>query len=410
MLEKIKATASFIKERIKASPEIGIILGTGLGGLVSEIEIIDSIPYRMPTIDVGSECILMVSFLLKEDTNWAKAGHEIAWDQMLVHTPVKQQDVPEIKGRVSFSENENELTISGTKFKYLIDKKTGNFKSLQFDGTEYLESGPAFNVWRAPLSNDNDPWGSEQFKQRNFTPGLGRSIDNQLRTLGMRDLVSQVDEMEIYQKTGSELSVRIKAFSNTTQPANSKLHGWVGVSAFERNETWTFSADGNIELEQEIIPNGTMPDMLQKIGLQFKLPKQFSNVEWYGRGPFENYPDRKTGAKVGHYYSDADEMYVPYIFPEEYGNRCDTRWLKVQNAEGKGLMIKSDDLLNFSLHKYSDDNLDRAVYTYQLQEAPNTILNVDFEVTGVGETATRQLQKYRVMPHAGKYQLTIKPF
>jgi beta-galactosidase len=86
------------------------------------------------------------------------------------------------------------------------------------------------------------------------------------------------------------------------------------------------------------------------------------------------------------------------------------RWLKVQNADGKGLMISSDELLNFSLHKYTTDNLDRAFYTYQLQESENTILNVDYEVTGVGETATRQLQRYRVLPKAGNYKLTIKPF
>ncbi len=372
--------------------------------------VIDSIPFRMPTLEVDAECMLAVSFVLKEKTNWAEAGHEIAWDEMRVQTPVKQKDITVLKGKVTFAENDKELTISGEKFKYVIDRKTGNFNSLEYDGLEYLEGGPVFNVWRAPLANDIDPWGSQQFQDRNFTPGFGRSIDNQLRTLGMRDLISEVDDIEIIQNTNTKLSVRIKAFSNTTQKANNKLTGYAGVSAFQRNETWTFFSDGTIELEQEIIPHGTMPDMLQKIGLQFHLPKQFSNVEWYGRGPFENYPDRKTGAKVGHYFSNADEMFVPYIFPQEYGNRCDVRWLKVQNAEGKGLMISGGDLLNFSLHKYSTDNLDRAVYTYQLQESPNTILNVDYEVTGVGGTAIRQLQRYRVMPHAGKYKLTIKPF
>jgi beta-galactosidase len=226
----------------------------------------------------------------------------------------------------------------------------------------------------------------------------------------MRDLISQVDEIEIMQKSESKIAVRIKAFSNSSQPSNSRMTGWTGVSAFQRNETWTFLSDGTIELEQEIIPHGPMPDMLQKIGLQFLLPKQFSDVEWYGCGPFENYPDRKTGAKVGHYLSNVNEMYVPYIFPQEYGNRCDVRWLKVKNAEGKGLMIRGDELLNFSLHKFTTDNLDRAIYTYQLKEAPNTILNVDYEVTGVGGTAIRQLQRYRVMPHSGKYKLTIKPF
>ena len=371
---------------------------------------IDSIPFRMPTIESGSECMLTVSFLLKEDRNWAKKGHEIAWDEMLVRTPVKPLEKKELYGKVSFFESENELTISGANFKYVIDKKTGIFSSLKYNDNEYLEGGPVFNVWRAPLANDIDPWGSQQFQERNFTPGFGRSIDNQLRTLGMRDLVQQVDEIEILQNTSSKLSVRIKTFSNTTQPANAKLRGWLGVSGFQRNENWTFLSDGTIELEQEIIPHGPMPDMLQKIGLQFQLPKQFSNVEWYGRGPFENYPDRKTGAKVGHYFSDAEEMYVPYIFPQEYGNRSDVRWLKVQNNQGIGLMISGGDLLNFSLHKFTTDNLDRAVYTYQLMEAPNTILNIDYEVSGVGGSAIRQLQRYRVMPHAEKYELKIKPF
>jgi len=110
------------------------------------------------------------------------------------------------------------------------------------------------------------------------------------------------------------------------------------------------------------------------------------------------------------YNSNANEMFVPYIIPQEYGNRTDVRWLKVQNEEGKGLLIKGDELLNFSLHKYSTDNLSRAMYSYQLEEAPHTILNVDYEVSGVGGTAIRQLQQYRVMPGVKKYRLTIKPF
>jgi beta-galactosidase len=153
-----------------------------------------------------------------------------------------------------------------------------------------------------------------------------------------------------------------------------------------------------------------MPEMLQKIGLQFQLPKEFNTVEWLGRGPFETYPDRKTGAKIGLYNSTADDMYVAYIIPQEYGNRTDVRWLKIKNDEGNGLMIKGNELINFSLHKYSTDNLSRAMYSYQLKESPNTIINVDYEVSGVGGTAIRQLQKYRVRPGVRNYKLTIKPF
>jgi beta-galactosidase len=369
-----------------------------------------AIDYRRPRIDSDKECVLQVSFVLKDDLNWAARGHEVAWEQFEVPADYYFVDEVESSNPIQTTENESQLTITGNNFQYIFDKKTGEFISLQFNGTEYLEGGPVFNVWRAPTANDIDPWGSYMFSGENRTPGYGRSIDNTLRTLGMRELISEVDDIEIVQLKENRVAVKIKAYSNSSLPANRRMQWGGNASAFERNEIWTISANGTIELEQEIVPHGPMPDMLQKMGLQFQLPKAFSSVEYYGRGPFENYPDRKTGAKVGFYQATADAMYVPYIIPQEYGNRSDVRWLKVQNKEGKGLLIKGDDLLNFSLHKYSTDNLSRAMYTYQLEDAPNTILNVDYEVSGVGGTAIRQLQKYRVRPHVGNYKLTIKPF
>ncbi|WP_340111325.1 glycoside hydrolase family 2 TIM barrel-domain containing protein [Maribellus mangrovi] len=369
-----------------------------------------SIDYRRLRIDSRQEAIMTVGFMLKEDKDWALKGHEIAWEQFKVPTDLFFVEDVEDDKEVNYSEDENQLIVSGTNFRYVLNKNTGELTSLQFKGTEYLKSGPVFNVWRAPTANDIDPWGNIMFSQSYRTPGYGRSIVNQLRTLGMRDLKTQVDEVEVIQLKEDEVKVSMKVFSNSSLSPNRRF-SWLGYfSAFERNETWTFSADGKIELEQEIIPNGPMPDMLQKLGLQFELPKSFNTVEYYGRGPFENYPDRKTGAKVSRYHSTVDSMYVPYIIPQEYGNRCDMRWLQVQNDEGKGLLIKGDDLLNFSLHKYSTDNLSRAMYTYQLQEAPNTILNVDYEVSGVGGTAIRQLQRYRVRPGIRTFKISITPF
>ncbi len=296
----------------------------------------DTIDFRIPQIDPGSECILMISFLLKENTNWAEAGHEIAWEQFKVPGIIDVKDERKDKGRLVVNETGNEIKINGSNFSYTFGKSTGEISSIQFNGKEYLKNGPRFNVWRAPLANDTDPWGSQQFQKRNFTPGLGRSIDNQLRTLGLKDLQVEVDEILVHQND-SKVIIRMKLFSVSTQLPGKRMTGGEGVSAFEQNNIWTILEDGTIELEQEIIPHGTMPDMLQKVGLQFQLPKEFSHVEWYGRGPFENYPDRKTGAKVGRYKSNADEMYVPYIIPQDYGNRSDVRWLKVLNDTGSGL-------------------------------------------------------------------------
>jgi beta-galactosidase len=380
------------------------------GNLFIELPAQQSGEFKIPFEweDSVGEKILLLSFKLKEDKNWAEAGHEIAWEQFILPSekPAKNETVA---GNVEVDETESEILLRGDNFNYRIDKNSGRFTSLQFDGKEYIEQGPEFMVWRAPIANDIDPWGSYMFEEGRMTPGYGRSIDNQLRTLGMRDLKVHVDDIQINVKN-EKVVIEIKAWSNSSLSANRRMQWGGNFSAFERNETWTISSDGTIDLEQEIIPHGPMPDMLQKAGLQFQLPKEFSKVEWYGRGPFETYPDRKTGAKVGVYNSDTDEMFVPYIIPQEYGNQTDVRWLKVQNEDGKGLLIKGNELLNFSLHKYSTDNLSRAMYSYQLNEAFNTILNVDYEVSGVGGTAIRQLQQYRVMPGVKKYRLTIKPF
>ncbi|MBN2637286.1 MAG: DUF4981 domain-containing protein [Prolixibacteraceae bacterium] len=370
---------------------------------------LDTISYRMPEIQEGLECILTVSFVLKEKTNWANEGFEVAWEQFIIPVPKLPKQQSENDTKLSVAENNNEIRISGSDFIYVFSKETGALKSIQKNGTEYLNGEPELKVWRPPLANDTDPWGAQHFTDRNFTPGFGRSIDNQLRTLGLKDLITQVDEIEVRQLP-SKVVVLIKQFSNSSLPANLKMNTWVNASAFEQNNTWTIFPDGTMELEQQIIPHGPMPDILQKVGLQFQLQKAFNSVDWYGRGPFETYPDRKTGAKIGFYQSNTDEMYVPYIIPQEYGNRTDTRWIKVLNGNGRGLYVKGDDFFNFSLRKHSDENIERAYYTYQLTESTATILNIDYEVTGVGDTANRQLQKYRVLPSVKSYKLTIKPF
>jgi beta-galactosidase len=264
-------------------------------------------------------------------------------------------------------------------------------------------------VWRAPLANDVDPWGSYKFYSNKMNPGFGRSIDNQLRTLGLRDLQTSVDEVS-FTNSSNGVKVKVKVWSTSSLDPKSIMYPRADYSAFERDEVWTIYTDGTLELDQEITPHGAMPEMLPKEGLQFKLPKTFNQVTWYGRGPYESYPDRKTGAKFGVYDSNADAMYEPYILPQDYGNRTDVRWVKVFDEKGKGLLISGDRSLNFSLHKYDTDNLSRAVYSYQLKEAPFTVLNIDHKVSGVGGTALRQLETYREKATSGRYQLRIKPF
>ncbi|MGB5434250.1 MAG: beta-galactosidase domain 4-containing protein, partial [Maribacter sp.] len=366
-----------------------------------------TIPFK--TKSTTGELILTIGFSLKEKERWATEGHEVAWEQFILEKGTVPQTIALEKKALNVEERPAELEISGDGFTYVFNKNDGKWTSLRYKGTEYLEGGPDFMVWRAPLANDVDPWGSYKFYSNKITPGYGRSIDNELRTLGLRDLKTSVDEVNFTNSTKG-VKVNVKVWSTSSLDPKLIMYPEADYSAFERDEIWTIHPDGTLELDQEVTPHGAMPEMLPKEGLQFQLPKAFNQVTWYGRGPFETYPDRKTAAKFGVYNSDADAMYEPYILPQDYGNRTDVRWVRIMNAQGKGLLISGDQAVNFSLHKYDTDNLSRAVYTYQLKEVPFTVLNIDHKVSGVGGTALRQLETYREKATSGRYRLTVKPF
>lgn len=131
-----------------------------------------------------------------------------------------------------------------------------------------------------------------------------------------------------------------------------------------------------------------MPEML-RYGTKVEIPGQFSKVTWYGRGPQENYSDRKTGAFVGLYESSVDELYFPYIRPQENGYRTDTRWVALQNEKGKGLLFIGEPMVCFSALNYSIDDLDQGIkknykHTNDLVKRDFVSLNLDYGQTGVG--------------------------
>lgn len=341
-----------------------------------------------------------ISFQLKEDKNWAKAGHEIAWEQFLFSTNKNESQAESTKRAPTIEIGEQQIQIKGEQFTYLIDANTGTFRSILFNGKELINECFDFSVWRAPLANDMDPWGSGEFTRTNYTPGLGRSIENQLRTLGLESPGHSVYSVAAEYLTDNKSRLKMVIFTATERMG----------TGFEENRTYDFLPDGTIDLSHKIIPHGDMPVLLPKTGLKFLLPEEFNQVEWYGRGPFETYPDRKTGAKVGIWQSSADTEYVPYLIPQDHGNKTDVRWLAVRNTEGQGFRVEAvSGLLNFSLHNYSTDNLTRAVYPFQLYKPGYLTLNVDYEVTGVGETARRQLAKYRVLPTTKNYRIKFVP-
>lgn len=357
--------------------------------------------YDKTLFDEDRDIWLTVSFRLKETCNWADAGHEIGWEQFqIVKAKNPTSGLLKKMSTPSIEINDREIHIQGEHFSYIIDKQRGAFTSMKIGQSELIRTGFDFSVWRAPLANDMDPWGSDEFTKSNFTPGMGRSIENQLRTLGMEYPDRHVTDITHGNLNGSAVSLKMKIF-NGSDGMN---------SGFEEIRSYLFYPDGTIDLTHTIIPHGEMPLLLPRKGLVFTIPDEFDQIEWYGRGPFETYPDRKTGAKTGLWKSNATNEYVPYLIPQDHGNKTDVRWLSLRNKDGQGFKVEaSGELLNFSLHLYDTDQLTRAVYPFQLYRPGYLTLNVDYEVSGVGETARRTLTKYRLQPSAKEYSIKLRP-
>jgi len=228
---------------------------------------------------------------------------------------------------------------------------------------------------------------------------MGSGQSNAWFAHGLDQLKTKADRFS-WTKHSEEIVVTIESHT-----ANADLS-----TAFENRFVYTISGSGKMTLDHTVTPCGKMPEWLPRMGVQLVLNQSFDQVKWYGRGPFETYPDRKTGAKIGTYSGSVAEQYEPYLIPQENSNKTDVRWTSLQNAQGLGVRISASEPFNFSALKVQSDNLSRAWYPFQLKPFDGITLNLDYALSGVGCTAISTLNKYRVTPSERKFQLVFEPY
>jgi len=180
---------------------------------------------------------------------------------------------------------------------------------------------------------------------------------------------------------------------------------------FHCDYVYTILSSGEVSVETHVLPDEGLP-FLPRIGLQMHLPEGYDQVAWYGRGPHETYVDRKEGAQVGVYRASVDEQFVPYIFPQENGNKTDIRWVMLANADGIGLHASADRLLEVSVHHYAPEDLTAARHPYQLVRRPEVVLHLDYGQSGLGSASCGpgRLEKYRLQPEEFRYSVRLRPF
>ena len=332
----------------------------------------------------GAEYWLKLSAKHRHGTMLLKQGHEVACAQVQVPVetgPAAMLDFNSLSG-LKVDDNDSAVNISGDDFDISISKITGTISSLIYGGRKIIENidgqvnGPVLNAFRAPTDNDKRIGGGIILSKR------------------------KVENVKVIRKTENMVQVRARVVCTSE-----KKEGFI--------HDCTFSVFGNgwVDLDNQIIP--IKADGLQlRMGLQMTLPEKLDKVTWYGRGPHENYIDRKTSADVGLYRRTAAGMYVPYPKPQETGNRTDVRWVLMSDKSDTGLLVSADETISFSALNYTAQDLAAAKHLNELNPRDEVILCVDYRQSGLGNGSCgpRVLDKYALNTEPVSYRFSLRPY
>lgn len=336
---------------------------------------------------------LNVSFALARDTAWAEAGHVVASAQLALPAPKRAKagqgtaDYP-----VGVEETLGGVKLSASGVEAAFDRATGMLVSLRRDGVERLARGPLLQLWRGATDNDGIKlWAGQDNK------ALGR-----WQKLGLeRGLDHRVEEFEVA-PPAADGSVTVTLIHAATTPLRKNWEDALHVHRY------TLHPDGRLAVENEFILAENYAD-LPRVGVRLDLVPGLRQLAYFGRGPFENYSDRKAAADLGLHEGTVAGEYVDYVMPQEHGHHTDTRWIEL-TSEGKNpalLAVEAATTLEFNATHFTAEDLYAAKHTTDLKARAETILYLDAAHRGLGTASCGPdaLERYRIP--AGKHTLAF---
>ena len=351
------------------------------------------IPVKKITFPQGTENFLKISFHLSSSTPWAAKGHETAWEQFdLPSKPVSRRKSARKTAELKSTETSEHLRLVSADFKLAFNKATGTISFMEYQGVKLIQKGPVFNAWRAPTDNDGIKLYPTRERWRLLAEWIEAGLDR-LKQSSVSFNIRRIDKDRA-----------VIAVENVFKPLHKN-------NGFRVNQEYQVTGSGEIAIYNKVTADKHLP-RLPRIGLTMSLPREFENIAWLGRGPHENYCDRKTGAPVGLYSCTVDEMYFPYIVPQENGNRSDVRRAEASNGRGTGLRIEAPELMNFSAMHYTANDLFKARHTCNLKPRKEVILNMDHKQRGLGGNSCGPdtLPEYDIFPGTFEFTLRFIPF
>lgn len=358
-----------------------------------------TLPYDYASLDANSEYFVTVQFLLGKDMPWAKKGYP----QMEEQLRVKGADVaaPSIAAvaktgkamKYQLDKAAKRASIMGENFQVAFDLNTGAIYSLKYGNQIIIKdgNGPQLDAYRAPTDNDagigyHNAW----FK--NGLYDLQHVVKSWTCTPNKKDGTYKLDfTVESQGKEGCDVN-----YGNRDRDPESCYNFEKNKRAltdadlkFTSRQIYTIYKDGSIEMQSAIGANRSKV-ILPRIGYSIVLPSELNQYDYYGRGPVNNYNDRKTSQFIGWYHSPVAEQGIMLPKPQAQGNREEVRWCAVTNSQQQGVVFISDSTMSASALPWSQQELTLAAHPYQLPKSSGTHLHLDAKVTGLGGASCGQ--------------------
>jgi len=343
------------------------------------------IPFKKPShIIPDADYQVRLSFTLRQKMPWAPQGFEVAWKQFNVpFTSAITAPVVHSTTTLKAAQVADGIVIEGkgaNPFQMKFDAQSGTLSEWKQNDTTLIDGhgyGPILSVYRAGMDNVS----SNGWKK-------------------LRHLKHTVKSLKITEKAKDHITVQ----SNTEYRASDKSSG------FNLLTRWMIWNDGSASYDCQITPFGSLPN-LPNIGVVLKLNKQLEHLTWYGRGPFESYPDRKWAAQIGRHTSTVSDTYVPYPFPQEHGNMEDVRWVALTNDSGAGVLARSRGTMSIKATHYTSEQLDKAKHPFDLKPIEEPLLFLHAKSMGIGNASCGPgvLDQFLVKPKPIVFGFDLRP-
>jgi beta-galactosidase len=348
----------------------------------------------------GTEYFLNIRVSRSDEWNLVPEDHVYATAQYKL--PVEGKPVIAKRDELAVLQTRTvdiKLNVTGSDMKIVFDLEKGRMESFEFKGKELIKKGPEPDFWRPPTDND-----------------YGYGMDSRLGVWKKAGGRSTIKRVNIAQPEMSKVVITMEF--DIPDAKDVKIAGIV--------TTYSIYGSGDIIIKNQFSRVSDNVPEIPRMGMQLQLPEEFMNLKWFGRGPHENYSDRKTSAFVDLYESTADDQYVPYIRPQENGYKTDARWLTLTDDNGTGILVSGIPLISFAALKNVHDDFEspgrlsqyrkdaKSANTHTIDVKPRDLvnLNVDLGQMGVGGDDSWGAMihpQYRLLEKKYEYSFRIRP-